>query len=257
MIGYYGRTLITLGVILTAGAIGAQESRSYSPVTDARLESPEARNWLMYLREYSSWSYSPLNRINTRNVADLAPVWTMSTGTAEGHQAPPIVNDGVMFVTTPFNQVLAIDAKTGDLLWRYRHQMPADIRMGHPTNRGVALYGDNVYTATSDARVVALDAKTGKVVWNKAVENYNNGYYMTIAPLAARGRDHGRRRRAASAAFAASSSRSTPNTGEQVWKTYTVPAPGEPGNDTWPGDIVAHRRRARLGDGQLRSRSSV
>ena len=142
----------------------------------------------MYLRQYDSWSYSPLDRINTRNVADLVPVWTMSTGTTEGHQAPPIVNDGVMFVTTPFNQVIAIDAKTGDLLWRYRHQMPADIRMGHPTNRGVALYGDKVYTATSDARVVALDAKTGAVVWNKAVENYNNGYYMTIAPLAARGR---------------------------------------------------------------------
>ena len=235
MIGYYGRTLMTLGVILAAGALGAQESRSYSPVTDARLESPEARNWLMYLREYSSWSYSPLNRINTRNVADLAPVWTMSTGTAEGHQAPPIVNDGVMFVTTPFNQVLAIDAKTGDLLWRYRHQMPADIRMGHPTNRGVALYGDNVYTATSDARVVALDAKTGKVVWNKAVENYNNGYYMTIAPLAARGRImvgvSGGERGIRGFVVALDA-----NTGEQVWKTYTVPAPGEPGNDTWPGE---------------------
>ena len=227
--------LLALGVILTAGALGAQESRSYSPVTDARLESPEARNWLMYLREYSSWSYSPLNRINTRNVADLAPVWTMSTGTAEGHQAPPIVNDGVMFVTTPFNQVLAIDAKTGDLLWRYRHQMPADIRMGHPTNRGVALYGDNVYTATSDARVVALDAKTGKVVWNKAVENYNNGYYMTIAPLAARGRImvgvSGGERGIRGFVVALDA-----NTGEQIWKTYTVPAPGEPGNDTWPGD---------------------
>ena len=173
--------------------------------------------------------------INTRNVADLAPVWTMSTGTAEGHQAPPIVNDGVMFVTTPFNQVLAIDAKTGDLLWRYRHQMPADIRMGHPTNRGVALYGDKVYTATSDARVVALDAKTGAVVWNKAVENYNNGYYMTIAPLAARGRImvgvSGGERGIRGFVVALDA-----DTGEQVWKTYTVPAPGEPGNDTWPGD---------------------
>ncbi len=235
MIGYYGRTLIALGAVLTAGALSAQESRSYSPVTDARLESPEARNWLMYLREYSSWSYSPLDRINTRNVANLAPVWTMSTGTAEGHQAPPIVNDGVMFVTTPFNQVLAIDAKTGDLLWRYRHQMPADIRMGHPTNRGVALYGDKVYTATSDARVVALDAKTGQVVWNKAVENYNNGYYMTIAPFAARGRImvgvSGGERGIRGFVVALDA-----NTGEQIWKTYTVPAPGEPGNDTWPGD---------------------
>jgi alcohol dehydrogenase (cytochrome c) len=113
--------------------------------------------------------------------------------------------------------------------------MPADIRMGHPTNRGVALYGDNVYTATSDARVVALDAKTGKVVWNKVVENYNNGYYMTIAPLAARGRImvgvSGGERGIRGFVVALDAS-----TGEQVWKTYTVPAPGEPGNDTWPGD---------------------
>ncbi len=215
--------------------LAAQESRSYSAVTDARLESPEPGNWLMYLRQYDSWSYSPLSRITTRNVADLAPVWTMSTGTTEGHQAPPIVNDGIMFVTTPFNQVLAIDAKTGDLLWRYRHQMPADIRMGHPTNRGVALYGDKVYTATSDARVVALDAKTGAVVWNKAVEDYNKGYYMTIAPLAARGRImvgvSGGERGIRGFVVALDA-----QTGEQVWKSYTVPAPGEPGNETWPGD---------------------
>ncbi len=221
--------------LLVAHTVEPQPSRSYSPVTDARLESPEARNWLMYLREYNSWSYSPLSRINTRNVANLVPVWTMSTGTAEGHQAPPIVNDGIMFITTPFNQVIAIDAKNGDLLWRYRHQMPADIRMGHPTNRGVALYGDKVYTATSDARVVALDARTGAVVWNKAIENYNAGYYMTIAPLAARGRImvgvSGGERGIRGFVVALDA-----NTGEQLWKTYTVPAPGEPGNDTWPGD---------------------
>ncbi|HZF30176.1 MAG TPA: PQQ-binding-like beta-propeller repeat protein, partial [Gammaproteobacteria bacterium] len=128
-----------LGV--TVGA-AAQSARDYSAVTDARLLAPEAGNWLMYRRTYDSWGYSPLARITARNVADLVPVWTASTGTTEGHQAPPIVNDGVMFVTTPFNQVLAFDAKSGDLLWRYRRQMPADIRMGHPTNRGVALYGD-------------------------------------------------------------------------------------------------------------------
>jgi alcohol dehydrogenase (cytochrome c) len=218
-----------------ASSVSAQETRSYSPVTDARLESPEPRNWLMFLREYNSWSYSPLSEITTRNVANLVPVWTMSTGTAEGHQSPPIVNDGVMFITTPFNQVIAIDAATGDLLWRYRHTIPADIRMGHPTNRGVALYGDKVYTATSDARVVALDAKTGAVVWNKAVENYNTGYYMTIAPLAARGKImvgvSGGERGIRGFVVALDA-----NTGEQVWKSYTIPAPGEPGNDTWPGD---------------------
>jgi alcohol dehydrogenase (cytochrome c) len=227
---------LVLAFLLVGPAAWAQPTaRAYSPVTDARLESPEARNWLMYLREYNSWSYSPLRQITARNVANLVPVWTISTGTNEGHQAPPIVNDGIMFITTPFNQVLALDAATGDLLWRYRHQMPPDIRMGHPTNRGVALYGDLVYTATSDARVVALDAKTGAVVWNKAVENYNNGYYMTIAPLAARGKImvgvSGGERGIRGFVVALDAT-----TGEQVWKTYTVPAPGEPGSETWPGD---------------------
>jgi alcohol dehydrogenase (cytochrome c) len=226
--------LATCAVAWTLAA-HAQPVKSYSPVTDARLESPEPRNWLMYLRTYNSWSYSPLDRITTRNVARLTPVWTASTGTIEGHQSPPIVNDGVMFVTTPFNQVIAFDAKTGDLLWRYRHQMPPDIRMGHPTNRGVALYGDKVYMATSDARVVALDAKTGTIAWNKVVEDYNGGYYMTMAPLAVRGKilvgvSGGERGiRGFVAALDA-------ETGEQAWKTYTVPGPGEPGNETWPGD---------------------
>ena len=150
---------------------------------------------------------------------------------------------------------IAIDAKTGDLLWRYRHQMPADIRMGHPTNRGVALYGDKVYTATSDARVVALDAKTGAVVWNKAVENYNNGYYMTIAPLAARGR-----------IMVGVSG------GERGIRGFVVALDAQDrraGLEDLHGSrarrarqrhlarrLVAHGRRAGLGHGQLRSRSS-
>ena len=213
----------------------AEPARDYSAVTDARLVSPEPRNWLMYRRTYDSWGYSPLDKINARNVQGLVPVWSASTGTAEGHQSPPIVNDGTMFITTPFNQVLAFDAASGELLWRYQRRMPPDIRMGHPTNRGVALYGDKLYMATSDAKVVALDARTGRVVWDKAVEDYNGGYYMTMAPLAARGKimvgvSGGERGiRGFVVALDAES-------GKEVWKTYTIPGPGEPGHDSWPGD---------------------
>ncbi len=176
--------------LLTAApqAIAQRPIANYRPVTDTRLTQPADGDWLMYLRTYDSWSNSPLDSIHTRNVANVVPVWSMSTGASEGHQSPPIVNDGVMFITTPFNQVFALDAKTGELFWRYRRQLPPDLRMGHPTNRGVALYGDKVYTATSDAKVVALDAATGAVVWEKAVEDYNGGYYMTLAPLAAEGK---------------------------------------------------------------------
>jgi alcohol dehydrogenase (cytochrome c) len=211
----------------------ANATPTYSPVTDARLENPEPRNWLMYRRTYDSWGYSPLAKITARNVATLEPVWSLSTGTGEGHQAPPIVNDGMMFITTPFNQVLALDAKTGDVLWRYRHRLPSDLRMGHPTNRGVALYGDKLYMATSDAKVVALKAATGEVAWQTPAEDYNGGYYMTMAPLAARGKIlvgvSGGERGIRGFVLALDA-----ETGKQVWKTYTIPAPGEPGHDTWP-----------------------
>src|SRR5215831_20185272 len=80
---------------------------SYAPVTDQRLVNPEPENWLMYRRTYDGWGYSPLEQITPANAASLVPVWTFSTGVAEGHQAPPIVNNGVMFVSTPQNQVLA------------------------------------------------------------------------------------------------------------------------------------------------------
>jgi alcohol dehydrogenase (cytochrome c) len=231
---------VAVAVAVAFGALvptpaGAQAAREYSAVTDARLSTPEPRNWLMYRRTYDSWGYSPLDKINTRNVTDLVPVWSASTGTNEGHQSPPIVNDGTMFITTPFNQVLAFDAASGELLWRYRRQMPADIRMGHPTNRGVALYGDKVYMATSDAKVVALDARTGRVLWDKAVEDYNGGYYMTMAPLAARGKImvgvSGGERGIRGFVVALDA-----ETGKEIWKTYTIPGPGEPGADSWPGD---------------------
>ena len=86
----------------------------------------------MYRGNYEGWGYSPLDQINASNVKDLKPVWTMSTGVVEGHQAPPIVNDGVMFVATPMNQVMAIDAKSGDLLWRYQREIPEELFQLHP-----------------------------------------------------------------------------------------------------------------------------
>lgn len=220
---------------LTAIVLEADAQPEYSTITDERLSNPEAGNWLMYRRTYDGWGYSPLSQVTTRNVDELHPVWTLSTGITEGHQSPPIVNDGVMFVTTPLNRVLAVDARSGDVLWRYMRQMPFDIRLGHPTNRGVALYGDYLYMATSDAKVVALDARSGEVIWERAVEDYNSGYYMTMAPLAARGKImvgvSGGERGIRGFVVALDA-----QTGEEVWKAYTIPAPGEFGNDTWPGD---------------------
>jgi alcohol dehydrogenase (cytochrome c) len=229
------RLLLAAVAALASVTASAQDAPAYHAVTDARLRAPEASNWLMYRGNYSGWGYSELDRITTRNVARLQPVWTLSTGVREGHQAPPIVNDGTMYVTTPGDQVYAIDAASGDVLWLYRRQLPFDQRQLHPTNRGVALYGDKVYIATIDASLVALDAASGNVVWETKVEDYHNGYYMTLAPLAAKGKimvgvsggELGIR--GFVAAFDA-------ETGEPAWKTYTIPAPGEPGSDSWQGD---------------------
>lgn len=215
--------------------VTAVPAAPYPAVTAARLAAPEPENWLMYRRTYDSWGHSPLNEITPANVAGLRPLWTFSTGVSEAHQAPPIVNAGRMFITTPQNHVLALDARTGELLWRYQRELPEDLFQLHPTNRGVALYGDKVYVGTVDAALVALDAATGEVVWEQTVEDYLNGYYLTLAPLAAEGRilvgvsggEFGTR--GFIQAFDAES-------GKPGWKTYTVPGPGEAGHDTWPGD---------------------
>src|SRR6185503_19827276 len=95
----------------------------------------------------------------------LQPAWVFSTGVTNGHEAPPIVSDGVMFVATPGNQVIALDAKSGALLWRYRRPLPEGVVLLHPTTRGVALHGDKVFFAAGEAVLVAHDARTGKEVW--------------------------------------------------------------------------------------------
>jgi alcohol dehydrogenase (cytochrome c) len=207
--------------------------QNYKAVTAERLKQPETSDWLMIRRSYNGWGYSPLAQISARNVKLLAPAWVFSTGVNNGHEATPLVNNGVMFVATPGNQVIALDAATGALLWRYRRQIPEGTLMLHPTSRGVALFGDKVFFAAGDAVLVALDARTGKEVWTTKVADNKSGYYMTLAPLVADGKvmigasggELGIR--GFVAAFQL-------ETGEELWRVYTVPAPGEPGSETWP-----------------------
>jgi alcohol dehydrogenase (cytochrome c) len=128
---------------------------AYKAVGADRLTKPDDGDWLMFRRAYDGWGYSPLDQITTANASHLHPVWSMATGQVEGHQAPPIVNNGVMFVATPGNQVLAINAKTGDLLWRFKRPIPEDQFLLHPTSRGVGLWADKVFFSASDATLVA------------------------------------------------------------------------------------------------------
>src|SRR5580704_785284 len=159
--------------------------RNYQTVTPERLLKPEDGNWLMIRRTYDGWGYSPLSEITPDNVKRLQPVWIFSTGEKKVHEAAPIVNNGVMFVSTPNNQVIAIDAKSGNLLWRYNRRRPTGTSVPHDTNRGVALLGDKVFYAAGEAVLIALDARTGQEVWTTTVANNKSGYYITLAPLVA------------------------------------------------------------------------
>jgi alcohol dehydrogenase (cytochrome c) len=125
---------------------GAAEIGNYSPVTADRLANPEPGNWILYRRTYDGQGFSPLDKINTTNVKNLEPAWTLSTGVNEGHEAPPIVNNGVMFVATPQNQVIALDAKTGDEIWRYKREMPED---SHSCTRRAVVSGSGRTSSTS------------------------------------------------------------------------------------------------------------
>ena len=207
--------------------------KNYRPVTAERLKSPGEEDWLMIRRTYDGWGYSPLTDITPANVQRLRPAWVFSTGEARVHQAAPLVNGGVMFVTSPNNQVIAIDVKSGNLLWRYRRPLETGMNVPHQTNRGVALYGDKVFFAAGEAVLVALDARTGREAWTSVVADNKAGYYTTLAPLVAggvvmvgaSGGEFGIR------GFVAGFD---VDTGKEKWRTYTVPAPGEPGSETWP-----------------------
>lgn len=220
---------------ITMGLCGMATAADYAPVTEERLKNPEPENWLSWRGNYQGWGYSPLDQINASNVKDLVPVWSYATGLQEGHQAPPIVNNGVMFVSTPENNIIALDAATGVEKWRYRRKLPKELFQLHPTNRGVGLYKDKVYLSTLDACVVALNATDGKEAWSNCVGDWKIGEYSTLSPLVADGKiitgvsggEFGIRGHITAL---------NADTGEVAWKTYTIPAPGEPGSNSWRGE---------------------
>ena len=135
--------------------------------TTAHLIAPVAGQWPSYGRDYSNQRFSPLKQINRDNVAHLAPNWSYKSGISTTFQATPIVVDGVMYLSLPFNHVVALDARDGRELWRYEHHRSKEsVMCCGPANRGVAVGYGKVFIGTVDARLIALDAKTGKVVWD-------------------------------------------------------------------------------------------
>ena len=184
-------------------------------------------NWLTYAGGYSGQRHSPLTQITTENANSLAPKWVYHMPKADGLRTNPIVYDGVMYVTNS-NEVHALDARTGRLIWKYK-----DTRAKKQSvNRGAAILGDRIFFVTSDIHLVAIDRHTGAVHWQKKYGSMEDGLYASLAPMVLKdkvivgvaGGDTGMR--GYIAAF-------SPSTGEELWRLYTVPARGEPGAETW------------------------
>jgi alcohol dehydrogenase (cytochrome c) len=197
----------------------------------AGLDNPT--RWLTYSGDYSGRRHSPLTQITPANAGLLSAQWTFQTGVAGKFEATPLVIDGILYVTGPQNHAWAIDGKTGRQLWRYQRPVPADVRACCGlVNRGFAVHGDRLYLATLDAYLIALDMKTGKMIWESQIADYKQGYAATPAPLVVNDKVIVG---IAGGEFAIRGFLDAydVNTGQRAWRFYTVPAPGEPGSDTW------------------------
>jgi alcohol dehydrogenase (cytochrome c) len=198
--------------------------------------SDEPRNWLTYSGSYRSQRHTQLKQIEPGNVKNLEMKWVFQAASLENFESTPLVVDGIMYFTSPINDVVALDAATGRVFWVYRHIPDKSSKpCCGSVNRGLAIHGDLVYLASLDARLIALDARGGKPVWDVKVGDVNTAYTMTLAPLVVKdkvvigvsGGEFGIRGFVAAFDLA---------TGKEAWRFYTIPGPGEPGHDSWPAD---------------------
>ncbi|MGH6866783.1 MAG: pyrroloquinoline quinone-dependent dehydrogenase [Methyloceanibacter sp.] len=237
-------------VAVSSASAGAEEQpplQPYRAVTGEVLLNPSPADWLMWRRTYDSWGHSPLDQIDAKNVSRLQLAWAY-TQEPGNQEASPLVNNGIMYLAQSQNVVHALDATNGNLIWEYRHPLPAFKgkyvkRQLLRSRNAIALYGDNVYLATGDARLVALDARTGKVVWNVEVADYNPGFNYTAGPLIVK-----------DMVVVGISGCTTPDTGggcfltahdvetgKEHWRLHTIARPDDPNDATWAGIPLKER----------------
>lgn len=192
-------------------------------------------NWMLYGRTYDNQRFSPLDQINASNVSSLSPAAIIQTGVAASFEVSPIIDNGIMFISTPYDHVMAFDATNGKQLWSFTADLGYNTLCCGPESRGVAVVDGKVYLATLDAHLIALNAYTGQVMWNVPVADSRDAFSITMAPQVYDGK-----------VIVGTSGAEYPtrnyvaaydgNTGQQVWRFYTTAAPGQPGGDTWSGD---------------------
>ncbi len=212
----------------------------FTNVSTRDLTDPPAGDWTYWRRTPQSQGFSPLDQINTDNVAQLglAWVWGMESGRS---QPAPLVRNGIIYIPNFGNVVQALDGRDGTLLWEYRRQFPEGGRQGGNL-RTLAMWEDMIYVATTDAHLVALDARTGAVRWDVEIADENQSYSNTSGPIVADGKVingiTGCGRFFEDSCFITGHDA---RTGEELWRTFTIAQPGEPGDDTWAGLPVEFR----------------
>jgi len=229
---------------LAAGDAGsATQPAPLLPSTPEMLKAAgsDIADWLLPAGSYAAQRFSRDTQITSANVAQLTVRWIHQFNIADQIvESVPIVVGGRLYVTLPNGAVQALDSATGAQIWQYTRPPPADIRLCCiTTNRGVAVLGKRVYVGTLDAHLLALDAATGELLWDQTVADYREGYSITSAPLPVgdllitgiAGGDFPTR------GFVSAYDAAT---GALRWRTYTIPAPGEAGSDTWPADSARH-----------------
>jgi alcohol dehydrogenase (cytochrome c) len=228
--------LAFIGSLFLAPARSCAQDVTYQQLLHA---DSTPQDWLMYGGDYSSQRFSRLTQINRQTVHDLKPVWMYQPNPpVQPIETSPVVVGGLMYITEPLGTVTALDARLGTKIWSWTPTLPARLyTVGvHRSNRGVAVFGNTVYVATLDAYLVALDATSGAVKWKVHVDENGVGYAMTGAPRVLDGKiivgisggDVGVR--GFIDAYDA-------KTGNHLWRCWTIPAPGEPGSETWGKDM--------------------
>jgi alcohol dehydrogenase (cytochrome c) len=241
-----GLWVAVLSAIIVAclAAHARNDASSAATAIDVRSEDllvrPPAENWPSYNGDYSGRRYSGLSQINVENVSQLHAEWVFHAHNSRRLEVTPVVVNGMMFVTDA-NDADALDARTGRVVWR--HSWPIsegliDDAAGH-INRGVGVWHDRIYMETDNAHLLCLDARSGNLIWNVGYADWNKNYGATSAPLVVKdkvlvgtsGGDDGVR------GFVAAYDALT---GKLAWRFWTIPAPGEFGSQSWPGELYLH-----------------
>jgi PQQ-dependent dehydrogenase (methanol/ethanol family) len=223
----------------TAQQAAPSSQKPFVPVTDEMLWKPDPSDWLTWRRTLDSQAFSPLDQINRNNVSQMRMVWARGMGPGN-QESTPLVYDGVMYVPNSRDFIMAMDAKSGDLLWEYKRQYAGGITGG--TNRNMAIWGTTLIDAGSDNQMYAVDARTGQLVWETVVLDPKKRASASSGPIIANGKIiTGRQCQPDAGNDSCIITAHDAKTGKELWRTRTIPLPGEPGYDTW-GDVPMAER---------------